>query len=174
VGVSLMQALLIGGVASGLLQSVNIWPLDGGWRWNGFDESILAHGVNVLDVPIPTSEVPRIRHYLQTRDFAVLLDGDGIRYYSIRFANPKIFEPAICFRLNYELPLIGIIGWCILLVMLSIILAYSTGRRINPYGPGRCIKCGYCLRGVPSPNCPECRTPFDLEENRRVYEVGLD
>gem|GEM_PF-2832980 len=24
-----------------------------------------------------------------------------------------------------------------------------------------CLECGYCLRGLTSPRCPECGTPFD-------------
>lgn len=28
---------------------------------------------------------------------------------------------------------------------------------------GRCESCGYTLRGLPEPRCPECRTPFDRE-----------
>ena len=27
--------------------------------------------------------------------------------------------------------------------------------------PGFCAKCGYCLRGLTSPRCPECGTEFD-------------
>jgi len=27
--------------------------------------------------------------------------------------------------------------------------------------PGSCTKCGYDLRGLPEPRCPECGTPFD-------------
>ena len=28
--------------------------------------------------------------------------------------------------------------------------------------PGRCVKCGYDLRGLPKPRCPECATPFEI------------
>jgi hypothetical protein len=32
-----------------------------------------------------------------------------------------------------------------------------------PPGPGFCARCGYNLRGLPQPRCPECATPFDPE-----------
>lgn len=29
------------------------------------------------------------------------------------------------------------------------------------YEPGHCVNCGYNLRGLPEPRCPECGQPFD-------------
>lgn len=41
----------------------------------------------------------------------------------------------------------------------------------NPIPPAdlklHCLKCGYNVTGLPSSQCPECGTPFDLEELRR-------
>ena len=34
------------------------------------------------------------------------------------------------------------------------------------YPPGHCTTCGYNLRGLPEPRCPECGTPFDRTESR--------
>jgi len=34
-------------------------------------------------------------------------------------------------------------------------------RRLARRFPGHCLKCGYNLRGLPEPRCPECGTPFD-------------
>ena len=36
--------------------------------------------------------------------------------------------------------------------------------------PGHCVKCGYDLRGLPEPRCPECGTGFDLRERPAVGE----
>jgi hypothetical protein len=29
---------------------------------------------------------------------------------------------------------------------------------------GHCVHCGYCLRGLPEPRCPECGTTFDQRQ----------
>ena len=42
----------------------------------------------------------------------------------------------------------------------AIIVARYVGRR-RRRGWGKCGACGYDLRGLPSPRCPECGTPFD-------------
>jgi hypothetical protein len=33
----------------------------------------------------------------------------------------------------------------------------------------RCVQCGYDLRGLPEPRCPECGTPFQLESDRNEH-----
>lgn len=38
---------------------------------------------------------------------------------------------------------------------------YLRNTRWPVYPPGHCAKCGYDLRGLPVPRCPECWTPFD-------------
>jgi uncharacterized paraquat-inducible protein A len=38
---------------------------------------------------------------------------------------------------------------------------YYWARRDARQDPGRCERCGYLLRGLPEPRCPECGTPFD-------------
>ena len=43
--------------------------------------------------------------------------------------------------------------------------AVWTRKRYWPvYEPGCCAKCGYYLRGLPEPRCPECGTPFEPDE----------
>ena len=40
---------------------------------------------------------------------------------------------------------------------------------------GKCARCGYMLRGLPEPRCPECGTlfnPADLEKRRGRQESG--
>lgn len=39
--------------------------------------------------------------------------------------------------------------------------AVSRWRRVGLREPGRCERCGYLLRGLPEPRCPECGEPFD-------------
>jgi hypothetical protein len=55
--------------------------------------------------------------------------------------------------------------WIVGLGLLSLLLGvFVVPRRIRP---GHCPACGYELRGLTEPRCPECGTPFDpklLEE----------
>lgn len=41
--------------------------------------------------------------------------------------------------------------------------------------PERCKKCGYCLRGLSPPRCPECGTPFEMslleDGHSKVHEI---
>jgi len=34
-------------------------------------------------------------------------------------------------------------------------------RRYGHLRAGHCVRCGYNLKGLPEPRCPECGTPFD-------------
>jgi hypothetical protein len=38
------------------------------------------------------------------------------------------------------------------------------------YPPGYCANCGYCLRGLPRPRCPECGREFDPDEMPALIE----
>ena len=41
----------------------------------------------------------------------------------------------------------------------------AAGTVVLRRGPtGRCAECGYDMRGLPEPRCPECGTPFDPED----------
>ena len=40
--------------------------------------------------------------------------------------------------------------WCVVLI------TFSTGRRVARHLRGRCLRCGYCLRGKLDTGCPEC------------------
>lgn len=40
--------------------------------------------------------------------------------------------------------------------------------------PGQCSKCGYLLRGLTVPRCPECGTPFDRERAATADGDALD
>lgn len=38
--------------------------------------------------------------------------------------------------------------------------AYVIATEHGSFNPARCANCGYDLRGLPRPRCPECGTPF--------------
>ena len=46
-------------------------------------------------------------------------------------------------------------------IILCAMFAYAvfTRRKEDPYN--RCLQCGYILRGLVEPRCPECNTPFE-------------
>jgi hypothetical protein len=47
-------------------------------------------------------------------------------------------------------------------------LLCGTGVYMRPDGEtGRCTKCGYDLRGLPAPRCPECGAPFAPAANSK-------
>lgn len=48
----------------------------------------------------------------------------------------------------------------VLLIPFMIVLASVKARPGTPAPPGICVRCGYDLRGLPEPRCPECGTPF--------------
>jgi hypothetical protein len=57
----------------------------------------------------------------------------------------------------------GVIPFAILLAgpMLLLSAGVFVRKRFWPvYGPHQCAHCGYDLRGLPEPRCPECGTPF--------------
>jgi len=68
--------------------------------------------------------------------------------------------------------LIWYLGASIAAVLAMLYAAHRLGpvvRRLE----GKCARCGYLLRGLPEPRCPECGTPFnpaDLEEDRARRE----
>jgi hypothetical protein len=53
------------------------------------------------------------------------------------------------------------------------ILLYA-GRHIlrSPPTPGTCRRCGYDLRGLPEPRCPECGTSFDRDRGGALADEG--
>lgn len=47
------------------------------------------------------------------------------------------------------------------LLLLTLVATGVLWRLDRRYPPGHCHKCGYNLRGLPKPRCPECGTDFD-------------
>jgi hypothetical protein len=57
----------------------------------------------------------------------------------------------------------AVIVWLIPCVLLCAVAFVRN--RYRPVRPeGHCVVCGYDLRGLPEPRCPECGTPFDVGE----------
>lgn len=54
--------------------------------------------------------------------------------------------------------LVGVAVW-LPAGLIGFLVAYRTYRS-QEYPPGHCKRCGYPLRGLPSPRCPECGTPI--------------
>ena len=50
--------------------------------------------------------------------------------------------------------------------LMAAIVGYRHGvRLVAPHSTGTCNQCGYDLRGLPTPRCPECgRNPLDDDE----------
>jgi len=44
---------------------------------------------------------------------------------------------------------------------------------MSPAPHKRCLGCGYDLHGLPENRCPECGRPFDPEDPRTYYPLGL-
>jgi hypothetical protein len=62
--------------------------------------------------------------------------------------------------LMFGLLLANVASWLMTYIPLHITV-YSRRQYWPVYPPGYCKKCGYDLRGLPLPRCPECGTPFD-------------
>lgn len=56
-----------------------------------------------------------------------------------------------------------ITGWVVAVTVACFVgrIAYRTMLRQERLDAGQCTTCGYSLRGLPEPRCPECGTPFD-------------
>lgn len=67
------------------------------------------------------------------------------------------FGQAIISELGWEYVICCFAGWNLpFLAVVAIVMLRP--RRFNK--PGHCTHCGYLLRGLPEPRCPECGTPF--------------
>jgi len=42
----------------------------------------------------------------------------------------------------------------------------------RPQGPGHCLQCGYLLKGLTIPRCPECGLPFEPSSEGGAHEHG--
>jgi len=56
---------------------------------------------------------------------------------------------------------VGILSWVFFGAVAGAIYHTVRRRSLARRFPDHCLKCGYNLRGLPEPRCPECGTPFD-------------
>ena len=66
-------------------------------------------------------------------------------------------------ELILSLMLIGLLAWAVP-AALACVTVWTHNRYWPIYPPGYCKGCGYCLRGLPEPRCPECGRAFDPAE----------
>ena len=88
----------------------------------------------------------------------------------------------LTFLLRYGLPpqgwlaplaIGGLVNFTVFWALPSLLLcgAVAYGRRRWPeYGAGKCKTCGYDLRGLSEPRCPECGSAFDVEQCAQLIE----
>ncbi len=72
--------------------------------------------------------------------------------------NQEIIGPGIWFWLFSPVVQI-VVGWGLPFAMIVLVIVLR--RKYAPvFAPGHCRRCGYDLKGLPQPRCPECGTPF--------------
>lgn len=82
----------------------------------------------------------------------------GVSVHLTRWLRFGVRIPGVWNRMNYaeyEAPL-----WIPLVVSMAVTI--SLKRRRHKHGV--CTRCGYDLRGLPEPRCPECGLPFELSD----------
>ena len=95
---------------------------------------------------------------LSTALMVVVLGGALIAAAVLAMAGPSRWM-GIVLVVSY---VVVLLPWlpALLLIPFLIVVATSRARRGTPIPPGVCVRCGYDLRGLPEPRCPECGTPF--------------
>jgi hypothetical protein len=83
--------------------------------------------------------------------------GTMLWYFLVYHIRPMPLETALGAGLLYP----GLF-WIPVSLLLSAVV-FVRNRYWPDYGPGRCKRCGYDLRGLPIPRCPECGTPFGVD-----------
>ena len=107
-------------------------------------------GFVVLDFPLSLLAFP-IRPVLLTA-LSPARGVDSYRYVDF------VAVPAVLFAFLGGLQWFGIVS----------VLRWASRRKDR----SRCRKCGYPLRGLPEPRCPECGTPFDAALLKELHENG--
>lgn len=85
--------------------------------------------------------------------------GQGIVSTMFFLTNWRLIEPGIWFFVLFPLGC-TVIGFLLPFSVLAG-LVFLHNRYSPSYPAGQCQRCGYHLRGLTEPRCPECGTPFD-------------
>lgn len=121
--------------------------------WTGFWLATYSGGLGLLCWPLRAYKRVACIALFGFLGVAAMLLADVIAFYR-RF-------PVINSR-NDVLYVVGpwIIVWLVPVALLSSVV-FLRNRYSPVHPPGYCRKCGYDLRGLPEPRCPECGKPFE-------------
>lgn len=159
----------------------------GGLRWlamltgiPGFGFLFLAseqvnstHGVFLGASGFGTSVTFAITGYLAEKSRRFLSTGDFVRI--IAWACVGAGVSSAILQSYRETPLTTLLsGVAILGGLLTVIVSLFLWPRLPVWEPGSCTQCGYPLRGLPLPRCPECGTPFDPDKTPFFHRAGID
>jgi len=86
---------------------------------------------------------------------------------------PQVFQGAGWLQVAVTFTLILLMLWGIPCLLVCAIVRLRNS--LWPvYEPGHCMNCGYNLRGLPKPRCPECGQPFDRAEDEVDAEPAVE
>lgn len=87
-------------------------------------------------------------------DYIPFLGVEELRVGSLSLQGGRIWH----YRFSARVPLTRLAGLLAVRLMLMMVIAFARGpcRRFLRRRRGLCVSCGYNLRGLPQPRCPEC------------------
>jgi len=100
----------------------------------------------------------------------------GVRYRGFPIASlklPHYWESPRKWRLQVRGFMVDMVIWATPVYVVGRVLQSWQVRRLKRrLTNGLCVNCGYDLRGLTLPRCPECGAPFDQREGSGTGEQG--